>query len=255
MRYLTAFAMALAALFAAPALAQDSTGDPIADAVAAIGNFDSDGAVALLDSACKTGNSEACWRLALTQAQTGKDAEADKQFLANCAGKDARSCYMLARRIPSDGPAKDQARARTALGKACDGGLAYACVELAQTLRYDDSLKTPPATIARIYEQACAAGSRDGCHGAAEIYGQTYENPDMNLTKALALDIRGCELGLAEACSAVPGIEAGAAEEGSSPTVAMQQRWQTFRQRACTLGELGQCQEFLSYQYDLPVTP
>jgi TPR repeat protein len=251
MRLLAALATALAVFAASPALAQD----PIAQSIELIAKYDNDEAKAVLDGACKSGNSEACWRLALLHLSDYSDegkAAADKQFIANCAKGDSRSCYMIARRVDySEDPkeiARVKARTRTALGKACNGGLAYACIELAQELAYDDSGKTDQKLLGSLYEKACAAGSREGCHSAAQLYGQEYENPLLDFARAATFELKACELGHAEACGDLPARESSAtpSDEGSTPE--QLRRWQGFREKACTLGDSDSCQEFLTNQ-------
>lgn len=248
MRFLATLAAALTMLVGVPALAQD----PIAEAIEAIDNYDSDGAKTILDTACKARNAEACWRLALIYSGDYSDegrAAADKLFLANCARSDARSCYMLAGRVPYDASEKDKAKASTALVKACDGGLGFACTERADALRYaNDSDK---AVVAKLYEQGCAHGSRGGCTGAAAIYGETWENPMQDFAKAIELGRKACEMGDGEACSALPGYEE--AQLGTeNPSMEVLLRWQGYLQKACAFGLTSSCTEYYSGQITLP---
>lgn len=256
MRFLATLAAALTMLVGVPALAQD----PIAEAIEAIDNYDSDGAKTILDTACKAGNAEACWRLALIMAQDYSDeakAAADKQFLANCARGDPRSCYMINRRVAYDGDEKAKAKGATALRKACDGGLGYACADLAFLIEYpgDDSdapNDTQQKEIAGLYEKACSMGIRHACHAAANRYGNTYGNPLLDYPKAIAMELKACEMGAEDACSNLPDLERNAMGEGASPTVEQRVRWAGFRKRACELGGSNACESMLTEQLTTP---
>jgi len=248
MRLLTTIAAVCAALLSAPALAQD----PIAQSVEAIANYDTDGALTVLDAACKAGSGEACWRAALVQSNEFSDeakAAAGKQFLANCAKGDARSCYMMGKAVEYDAPAKDKARARTAIGKACDGGLAFACSEFADMLVDENFGTVDEAAALSARQKACDGNYAKDCHSAGETIYYAADGNAAKLDRALALEKKGCELGNGESCAGLVTIELSRIE---SPGQADVVRWQGWRKRACELGETYQCQEWLSQTYVVP---
>lgn len=250
MRILTLLASIAAAFAAVPALAQS----PIAEANAARANYDTDGAIAILDTACKAGNGEACWRLALSYDESfGEDNEvaAQKQYLANCAKGDGRSCYMLYRAIPYDASEKDKAKGQVALNKACDGGLAFACVEFGNSLAYNEKTQGDKAAIVGYYEKGCTLGSREGCSEASKVYGDTYENPLTDVTKAIALGRKACDMGNGEACGSLVELEQSRFEDGVFPDDA-KQRWQDYLQKACVTGDSSRCADWLTGQIDMP---
>lgn len=256
MRLIPILAAFAAALFAVPAAAQD----PIAQSVEMLENYDTDGAREVLDAACKGGNSEACWRLALVMSESFSDearAEADKQLLANCAKGEARSCYMIQRRVSYDADDKSKARGITALRKACDGGLGYACDDLADQLESDGSQASAltdalEKEIADLYEKGCAQGFRSACESAANYFGNEYENPLFDRSKAIALRLKACEMGSEDGCRWIPDLERGAIADGESPTVEQLRRWQSFRKRACELGDSSSCESWLNEQVNVP---
>lgn len=255
MRFKAIFAAIAAAFVTVPAAAQD----PIAQSVEMLGNYDSDGAKEVLDAACKGGNAEACWRLALVMSEDYSDDArelTDKQFLANCAKGEARSCFMIERRVSFDPDAKSKAQGVTALRKACDGGLGFACADLADSIDYDlDDDKTTEAQkreIVGLYEKACTLGSRRGCHSAGDYLGNTYENPLADVAKAITYQAKACDLGEAEACASLPSLEQAQMGEDVSPTTPQLQRWQRLRQRACELGDSDQCESWLKAQVNVP---
>lgn len=256
MRLIPILAAFAAALFAVPAAAQD----PIAQSVEMLGNYDNDGAKEVLDTACKGGNSEACWRLALVMSEDYQDeamAETDKQFLANCAKGEVRSCYMIQRRVSYDADDKSKARGLTALRKACDGGLGFACSDLASQLEsvsnegagLNDAQKKE---VAGLYEKGCAQGFRSACESASNYFGNDYENPLFDRSKAIALRLKACEMGSEDGCRWIPDLERGAIADGESPTVEQHRRWQGFRKRACELGGSSSCESWLNEQVKVP---
>lgn len=241
---------ALAAAFAVPAAAQD----PVAESAALIGQYDYEGAIELLEPACKAGNAEACWRLALAHSRNYSDestAAADKQFLANCAKGDARSCFMVARRIGYTEDPKDQAKARTALTKACDGGLGFACPELGSKLQYNDDEKLVDRPgAARAYGRGCDLGFAESCRLASDLLRFDAEGNEGDTAGSLAYAIKGCDLGSAAACSNIPNLESAQVEDAA--TVEQMKRWQGFYEKACRLGESDSCFSMLNEQLEIP---
>ena len=152
---------------------------------------------------------------------------------------------------------KTKARGRTALRKACDGGLGYACSDLASQLEsagnegsgLDDAGKKEAAGL---YEKACASGIRNACDSAANYFGNDYENPLFDRKKAIAMELKACEMGSEDACRGVPDLERGAIAEGASPTTEQLVRWQGFRKRACEIGSSYSCESMLAEQLSTP---
>lgn len=255
MRFLMTLAAALAALTAAPALAQD---DPIAASVEAMRNYDSDSAVEVLSAACTAGNTEACWRLALVLDQSyGESENAKKQFLANCAQKDARSCYMFAQGLDYEATDKQKTQARNAMIKACDLGLVFACTEVPEMLpgSEGDEAEIQGEIAANVYyDKACTLGSMSACHDAAALFqrGSADNNPRYDTARAIAYERKACDGGEPEACAALPDLEQSAMPGDTEITPELRRRWLSYREKACKLGGGFQCREWLAYQVYVP---
>lgn len=243
---------------AVPAQAQD----PLAEAAELVRQDDEEAAKAVLDQACKAGTMEACWRLALIHSHNSyvdDGAAAAKQFLANCAKGDARSCYMVSYRKGYSNDEKEQAaleaRAKVALGKACDGGLGFACLEQAQTVRYAPGSAEPDrALLLKLFIRACNEGYGKGCSEAMDIYSQDYENPLFDPKKALDLAIKACDLGEGSGCAALVHLEDLAREE-PNVTLAEHQRAQALLLKACKLGNSESCASMLTRAADYGMAP
>ena len=248
-RFVATALAAMAAAFIVPAQAQD----PVAQAVKLIGQYDYDGAIAILEPACKAGNTEACWRLALAHSRNYSDesiAAADKQFLANCAKGDARSCFMVADRVGYSDDPKDQAKRNTGLTKACNGGLGFACIQLGNSLEYNnDETKIDPDGALRAFEKGCELGFGAACSAAAELYQQDRNGRTGDPLKGLPFAIKGCDLGDGSACAQIPSLEGLQLDEDTTP--AQRQRWQGFHEKACRLGETDSCTIMLTKQLEL----
>lgn len=252
-------ALALSAL-AVPAVAQ-SAAEAAADAAEAAANaaaadapMDAMGYDELeprLSEGCKAGTTDACWRLGLYyKGQYDLAAKARAQFLANCAKKEPRSCYMLAGMAnQGEGGPRDEGQARLAYGKACEHGLAFACSSQAAMLASGDGGKEDKPGAARTYARGCELGSASACSDAAGFYGNDGEAPYHDLAKARVLYTRSCDLGMASGCSALASL---AYSGNTEITPADRAASQKLYQKACMGGDSYSCDTWLTGQLDAP---
>jgi TPR repeat protein len=124
-----------------------------------------------------------------------------------CAGKDAKSCYELARTIEaSSDKREDLARVLELFDKSCMLGHAGGCVDLGYIL----TTRAKPFYTLRLYKEddgralelfnrACVMQAEEGCNN----YGLMYEQgrgTDEDVNLALYLYNAACELGSAKGC-------------------------------------------------------
>lgn len=237
-----------AALILTPARAQDAS---LSAAIAALAEGDYETAEAALSPACKAGSADACWRLGLMlKGQYDEAAKARTQFLANCAKKDAKSCYMLAGMAnQGEGGSRDEAQARTAYGKACELGLAFSCSSQALMLSNGDGGKEDKPGAARAYARGCELGSSAACLEAGSAYAVDPEAPDYDEARASAMYAQACDMGQVSGCSALASFGImGSAER----TPQEQRAAQALYEKACLGGESYACDTWLTGQMTLP---
>lgn len=124
-----------------------------------------------------------------------------------CAGKDAKSCYELARAIEASSVKKeDLARVLELFEKSCTLGYAGGCIDLG----YIITTRAKPFYTLRLYKEddsralelfyrACVMQAEEGCNN----YGLMYEQgrgTDEDVNLALYFYNAACELGSAKGC-------------------------------------------------------
>lgn len=204
-----------------------------------------------LSEGCKAGTTDACWRLGLYyKGQYDLAAKARAQFLANCARKEPRSCYMLAGMAnQGEGGSRDEAQARTAYAKSCELGLAFACSSQAAMMSSGDGGKEDKPGAARAYARGCELGSASACSDAAGLHSYESDKPYYDLAKARALYTRSCDLGMASSCSSLASmVYSGDGEAIAADRTGAQKLYQ----RACMGGDSYACDNWLTGQLDTP---
>jgi len=205
-----------------------------------------------LSDDCKAGTLDACWRLGLYyKGQYDLADKARAQFLASCAKKEPRSCYMLAGMAnQGDGGTRDEGQARVAYGKACELGLAFACSSQAGMMASGDGGKEDKPGAAKAYARGCELGSASACADAAALHANDSEAPYHDNAKARALYTRSCDLGMASSCSSLAGLmyDYSSGEISSADRVTSQKLYQ----KACMSGDSYACDTWLTAQLDAP---
>lgn len=150
-----------------------------------------------------------------------KDVERGAGLLERaCAGGFAPGCYQLAK-LQLDGAAGGRSAAMESLKKGCAAGEPAACVDLGNG--YSDAKNEAEAL--RLYELACSAGDTRGCVALGQAYELNQRVPGA-AAKALAAYERACDLGRPTGC-----VWAGAMFEKEDPA-----RARAFFERACSNG-------------------
>lgn len=203
-----------------------------------------------LSDGCKAGTVDSCWKLGLYyKAQYDLAAKGRAQFLANCAKKEPRSCYMLAGMAnQGEGGPRDEGQARLAYGKACELGLAFACSSQAGMMANGDGGKEDKPGAAKAYARGCELGSASACADAGSMLSVETDAPYHDRARARALYSRSCDLGMATSCSSLAGLmfdydsgEISAADRATS---------QKLYQKACMSGDSYACDTWLNGQLD-----
>ncbi len=114
-----------------------------------------------------------------------------------CAGGSADACVEVATWYQSGRNPASRARAADLLGRACDLGLARGCAELAEVLV--DAEARDDARIVALYQRACDGGDAIGCNNLAAQY-QRGIGVARDPARALALYRRACDGGAPAGC-------------------------------------------------------
>jgi TPR repeat protein len=196
-------------------------GDGLACAVLGEQNEDGIGAawapeaaITAYDNACRAGSGLGCLGLAAMYARGhGVDADPRKAatyfesarsaLQAGCNGADPRSCLYAARAFYNDEDTRTRPERRLLLKRACERGVAGGCVDaLIDRLRPGG----PGVTAALgTLDQLCTRGAPGACSILAwhlEHETRPGRNDDGARAAALALMIRGCEIGDRDGCVA-----------------------------------------------------
>ena len=208
-----------------------------------------------MSEACKAGTIDSCWRLGLYyKGQYDLATKARTQFLATCAKKEPRSCFMLAGMAnQGEGGPRDEGQARLAFGKACELGLAFACSSQAGMLASGDGGKEDKPLAAKTYARGCELGSASGCADAASFYANDSEAPYHDTAKARTLYTRSCDLGMASSCSSLAGLMfSDPFTTGAEMTAVERAASQKLYQKACMSGDSYACDSWLSGQLEAP---
>jgi len=132
-----------------------------------------------------------------------------------CAGKDAQSCYELARTIEASSNKKeDLARVLELFEKSCTLGYAGGCVDLGYILitrakpYYTHRLfEKDDARALDLFYRSCVMQAEEGCNNYAAMY-EHGRGTDEDVNLALYLYNAACELGSAKGCDNYKRLEA-----------------------------------------------
>jgi TPR repeat protein len=115
-----------------------------------------------------------------------------------CDGGDAFGCYNLGvLYMNGEGVAADDAAALASFKRACDAGDAEGCFEVGWLYAEGRGAPRSERQAATFYERACEARSGEACANLAVLSASEIP-PDV--TRAVALFARGCDLGEPIAC-------------------------------------------------------
>jgi TPR repeat protein len=182
-------------------------------------------ATSLLGRACDVGSAEGCERIAArydvdraTHVETELAAEL---FARACAGGRDEACFRAARlfegrgrsssrtstsfTLRSSSDLRDDARAAALYARACDGGHAQACEDLALMCEGDRGVPRDRARAASLQQKACDGGIAVACRELAERYAVGAGVAE-DAARARALFGRACDAADADACFALGEI-------------------------------------------------
>ena len=196
-------------------------------------------------STCDRASAEECTRRALSEWSKARDDRTvscvARMFESACSYGDAGACFYIGRlRLDGRGVDRDEQRGIDTLVRACDDGVAPACMVgsrwLADPVHSEDR---PDATDLRARletERACLEAERTECYqvGLSFYFGRDAFPKDR--VRAAGAYQRGCDLGDARACNNL--ADALAYGEGVGRDLA---RSASLFDRACRLGEALGC--------------
>jgi TonB family protein len=157
--------------------------------------------VKALERGCDDGNLRDCEILAGLLA-SGRGVERDRArsrelYERACQGGLASSCEQLARSLMPE----DWDRARALFEQACDGGAGWSCLEAGMMRNRIKDGAQDLKGAAEYYAKACDAGLPTGCMFGGDAY-RTGKGVARGPSRGLALLERGCELGDPMSCLA-----------------------------------------------------
>ncbi len=148
------------------------------------------------DEACRSGDVEACGVLAEALGRWGRHTRAVALARDACDAGSAVGCAALARALGTgDGLERDPAASLSLYRRACDEGVAFACVNAGVRLLEPEHRNLEAAARASL--MACDAGDLLGCAN----YGyQLYDVEARDFERAMGFFVSTCDAGLAAGC-------------------------------------------------------
>lgn len=186
---------------------------------------------------CARGNLRACAKQGFRLVERSRDAAAVKQALAlftkACDGGDALGCSNLASFTwDGEGVPRDPKKAAQYAEKACTGGDAFGCGTLGSLWAQGELGKKDAAKALGYFTRACEGGSASGCNQVGMAYA-SGEGVKKDLERAMGTWAKACKDRNASACANL-GQAFEVKGEG--------ERAQRAFARACTLGDETACQ-------------
>jgi hypothetical protein len=221
----------------------------------------------LYQKACDGGHGKSCLWLGVTQSPLARWADRSfDDFTIMCgqsarasAGRDDAGPVSIARIMVAKQPLPDQARAAELYRRACDGGSAQGCRELASLLEMGHGVPMDRAKALELYERACEGRDALACSAggtlasasfgaAADARGMRLYTQELRLQKETPARLaKACDAADATACHDLalygsPGIDplatAKAGELQMRPRVSRESAtWATGRH----VGVWGRC--------------
>lgn len=169
-------------------------------------------ALQIFEQSCVAGVASGCHRAGASY-RDGLGVERDETkavgyFQKGCDGGNAEACLNLASFYENarGGLSEDPTKAITLVKKACDSGFLSACVQMATRITEGRDTERDPAKAAAILKQAaergeqlCAQGDGRACLLSARLV-KDQGDARSNFTRIIALQQKGCDIGVVEAC-------------------------------------------------------
>lgn len=131
------------------------------------------------------------------------------RFAESCGEGDRLGCLVTGWLYSDDGlamtPHPDADTARLAFERACEMGLARACMEAVSAARFGYAVQQQAAAGRPALEAACEAGDGAACFAASWIGAQRGRRPEAEQASGL---VRGCALAHADSCELLASVEA-----------------------------------------------
>lgn len=151
----------------------------------------------LNEMGCEFGDGDACWKLGTTASYSYTPAGNRKAFAyyqMGCTYGSPDGCLSLGwlYMYGTDGVPADPEKAKEIIGKACEGGSAVACSQLADSLVWSGN-PTDQLQALDFYGKGCDLGDATGCMALGRNYSSGYiiaSDP----VKALEFFDRACEV-------------------------------------------------------------
>ncbi len=197
-----------------------------------------DVALARYETGCQRGLLRACAKEGFRLIETSRDPAPVKRAIAlftkACDGGDALGCSNLASFTwDGEGVARDPKKAARYAEKACTAGDAFGCGTLGSLWAQGELGKKDPVKALGYFTKACDGGSASGCNQVGLVYA-AGDGVKKDLDRAMTVWAKACKDRNASACSNL----ADAFElKGEG------ERAQKARARACKLGAETACQE------------
>jgi uncharacterized protein len=178
---------------------------------------------------CDKGHAGSCAAHGRALARSD-EASARAAFQKACDGGDASGCSGLGSLLP------DAAQAVAAFEKGCTGGDAPGCRMLGVALREGKQIAKDEARAVSLFDQACDGGDDIGCAQAAKAYA-AGQGAAKDEAKAAKLHKRACDGSVGESCAGIAQLyESGAPGVGKSPILA-----ETMYRRGCQRNSAEAC--------------
>ncbi len=169
--------------------------------------------------ACTLGQPDGCVETARLRLGAGESREAASLLEPLCRRGHARACRFLAHALTTGGTGPQPPGVASALGSACKGNLAEACVELGLLMIDGSGVPADPAGAGRLFDSACQAGNLRGC-GALGLSALHGKGVARDVRRAAELLARGCHAGDPDACEVLaPLADAGLVPGATAATV------------------------------------
>ena len=182
---------------------------------------------AACEAGCAKGRAPDCTQAGLIYLQGAgverSPARAHDLLRSACAANDPPGCTALGALLLQGGAAIPASDVRAIFGKACDGGDAMGCNNLANL--YDSEPDRDPARAWALYQKACERGSGMACSTAAKAYQAGERVPRAPtqagrlLARTLTILQRDCDAGNPRACGQAGWLQErgfGGAKDGTA---------------------------------------
>ena len=119
-----------------------------------------------------------------------------------CSLGDVGACSFAGRLwLDGRGVPRDEKRGLGLLARACDGGVALACVVAVRSLGTGDDADAVDLRARLESEHACLVGEAEACYEVGLLYYSGHNALARDRSRAVEAYERGCRLGAAQACN------------------------------------------------------